>query len=182
MLKIENLPGSSLSTRRQVVTGIAVALSGLLASHTIFGEPALQDMKETPSAVANQKRTSIHMETDLKASSDQIYQALLDAKKFAAFSGAPATIDPNPGGSFSMFGGLIVGRNVETVPSQRIVQAWRPTHWEPGIYSIVKFELKPNGASTTVILDHTGFPEGEFDHLDFGWHGHYFEPLKKYFA
>ena len=182
MVKIGNLSVSSVSTRRQVVARIAVALSGLLASPRTFGEPPHQDMKEIPSAAADQKRTSLHLETDLKAASEQIYEALLDAKKFAAFSGAPATIDPNPGGSFSMFGGLIVGRNVETVPSQRIVQAWRPTHWEPGIYSIVKFELKPNGASTTVVLDHTAFPEGEFDHLEFGRHNHYFEPLKKYFA
>ena len=81
-----------------------------------------------------------------------------------------------------MFGGLIVGRNIEIVPSQRVVQAWRPTHWEPGVYSIVKFDMRPSGDSTTVVLDHTGFPEGEFDHLEFGWHAHYWEPLKKFFA
>jgi hypothetical protein len=33
-----------------------------------------------------------------------------------------------------------------------------------------------------VILDHTGFPEGRFAGLDSGWHEHYWEPLKKYFA
>lgn len=79
-----------------------------------------------------------------------------------------------------MFGGMIVGRNVELVPNQRIVQAWRPTHWDPGVYSIVRFELKAQGPGTLVVLDHTGFPEGEFDHLDLGWRSHYWEPLKKY--
>ena len=70
------------------------------------------------------------------------------------------TIDPLAGGAFSMFGGLIVGRNVELVTNQRIVQAWRPTHWDPGIYSIVHFEFNPSAAKTNMIFDHTGFPVG----------------------
>jgi activator of HSP90 ATPase len=81
-----------------------------------------------------------------------------------------------------MFGGLIVGRNVELIPSQCIVQAWRPTHWDPGIYSIVKFELKSRGSETSVVLDHTGFPAVEFDHLDEGWRLHYMEALKKFLS
>ncbi len=172
----------NVCTRRQVVSGIAVGLGGLFAGSRVFGEPAMQIMKETPSAVPNQKRTSLHQEMDLKGTPDQIYEVLLDSKKFAAITGAPASIDSSPGGAFSMFGGLIVGRNVETLPGQRVVQAWRPTHWDAGVYSIVKFELRPHGASTTVVLDHTGFPEGEFDHLEFGWHSHYWEALTKYFA
>lgn len=70
--------------------------------------------------------------------------------------------------------------NVELVPNQRIVQAWRPTHGDPGVYSIVRFELKPHDTASVVVLEHTGFPQGEFDHLDSGWHGHYGEPLNKY--
>jgi activator of HSP90 ATPase len=182
MAEMENEPVLRVSTRRQAVTGIAVGLCGLLAGSRVFGEPAMQTMKEMPSAVANQKQTSLHQEIDLKAAPERIYECLLDAKKFTAFTGAPATIDASPGGAFSMFGGLIVGRNVETLPGQRIVQAWRATHWEPGVYSIAKFDLKPNGPTTIVVLDHTGFPEGEFDHLESGWQSHYWEPLKKYFA
>jgi activator of HSP90 ATPase len=182
MNETENRTFPHSSTRREAVTGIAIALSGLIAGSKVWGESALQTMKETPSTAVNQKRTALHQEIDLKADPGRICEALLDSKKFAAFTGAPATIDPNPGGYFSMFGGLIVGRNIEIVPSQRVVQAWRPTHWEPGVYSIVKFELRPRVDSTTVVLDHTGFPEGEFDHLEPGWHLRYWEPLKKYFV
>ena len=39
---------------------------------------------------------------------------------------------PKPGGTFKTFGGLIEGRNVELIPGQRIVQAWRPASWDPG--------------------------------------------------
>jgi activator of HSP90 ATPase len=94
----------------------------------------------------------------------------------------PATIDPTPGGAFSQFSGMIVGRNIELVSNQRIVQAWRPTHWDPGIYSIAHFEFNPRDAETTLVFDHTGFPAGEYDHLDSGWHSHYWDPLKKFLA
>jgi hypothetical protein len=40
--------------------------------------------------------------------------------------------------------------------------------------------LKPQGSNALVILDHTGFPEGEFDHLDPGWKLRYWDPLKKF--
>jgi activator of HSP90 ATPase len=139
-------------------------------------------MAQQPSTAAHQNLTAIHYEIDFKAAPQRFYQAILDQKQFAAFTGLAATIDPAPGGAFSMFGGLISGRNVELVPNQRIVQAWRPGHWDSGIYSIVHFELKPRGEELTLIFDHTGFPAGEYDHLDFGWHSHYWEPLKKYFA
>jgi activator of HSP90 ATPase len=77
---------------------------------------------------------------------------------------------------------MIVGRNIELVSNQRIVQAWRPTHWDPGIYSIAHFEFNPRDAETTLVFDHTGFPAGEYDHLDSGWHSHYWDPLKKFLA
>jgi hypothetical protein len=35
---------------------------------------------------------------------------------------------------------------------------------------------------TKLILDHKGFPEGDFAHLDPGWHMQYWEPLAKYLA
>ncbi|MGC1686106.1 MAG: SRPBCC family protein [Candidatus Acidiferrales bacterium] len=173
------LGNSNATTRRQMIAGAAIALGSLAASAGIWGKPQ-QTMKEAPSTEANKSRTSLHQETNLKASPQRIYEALLDSKQFTTFSGMPAEIDPNAGGAFSMFGGMIVGRNVELVANQRIVQAWRPSSWDAGVYSIVRFELKPQGSETLVVLDHTGFPEGKFDSLSSGWHEHYWERLKKF--
>ena len=166
-------------TRRQVGTVIAMVLGGLAAGSRATAEQNMNEIQATP---ANKTRTSLHEDIAIKASPQRIYEALLDAKQFAAFTGRPAQIDPKAGGAFSMFGGLVVGRNIELVANQRIVQAWRPAYWDPGIYSIVKFELKPQGSGTIVVLDHKGFPEGDFDSLDSGWHAHYWEPLKKFLA
>jgi activator of HSP90 ATPase len=167
------------STRRQMIGALAVS-GALAAAPRLWRRPQQQTMKETPDTAANHSRTSLHQEMNLKASPQRIYEVLLDSKQFAACTGMPAEIDSKAGGAFSMFGGLIVGRNVELIPAQRIVQAWRPTHWDPGVYSLVKFELKPKGSETTIVLDHTGFPEGDFDSLSAGWKSHYWDPLTKF--
>jgi hypothetical protein len=60
-----------------------------------------------------------------------------------------------------------------------VVQAWRGKTWEEGVYSIARFELKAKGSGSRVILDHTGFPEADREHLDQGWHRMYWDPLKK---
>lgn len=163
-------------TRRHAITGIAVALCGAAAGSRTRASA------QTPATAANQARTSLHQEIELSATPQRIFDVLLDSKLFAAFTGMAATIDPKPGGAFSIFGGMIEGRNIEIISGQRIVQAWRPAAWDPGVYSIVHFELKSSAGGTLVILDHTGFPEGDFDHLDPGWHLRYWDPLKKYLA
>ena len=169
-----------LQTRRRAVAAIAGVFGALAAGRIALGQQP--EMKQTPSNTANLKRTSLHQEIELSASPQRIYDILMDAKKFAAVTGLSAEIDPVPGGAFKTFGGVIEGRNVELIPSQRIVQAWRPAYWDPGFYSLVHFELKAHEAGTTLILDHTGFPEGDFDHLDAGWYLRYWNPLKKYIS
>lgn len=166
------------TNRRTAVTGLALAAAGSL----LRGEGPQQTMEQKPATDANARRTSLHQENEFTVASARIETALLDSKQFTTFTGLPATIDPHEGGAFSMFSGMIVGRNVELAEGKFLVQAWRPTHWDAGVYSIVRFGFKSNGTGTTLVLDHTGFPEGEYDHLYSGWNEHYWEPLKKFLA
>jgi uncharacterized protein YndB with AHSA1/START domain len=123
---------------------------------------------------------TIHQEVKFAAPPKKVYDALIDAKQFAQFTGAPATIDAKAGGAINAFGGMIVGYNVELVPNQRIVQAWRAGNWGEGQYSIAKFELKPDGKGTTLTLEHSGAPDGSEAMLESGWHKMYWEPLAKF--
>jgi activator of HSP90 ATPase len=167
-------------TRRRAVGAAAAALAfPATGFHALAQQPV---MEEKPATGPNATRTSLHQEIALNATPDRIFNVLMDQKQFAAFTGMPATIDPSAGGKFTTFGGLVEGRNVELIPGQRIVQAWRPTSWDPGVYSVVHFELKAANGGTTLVLDHTGFPEGDFDHLDPGWYLRYWDPFKKYLA
>lgn len=122
----------------------------------------------------------VHQEIVLSASPEAVYLALMNSDKHAAFTEAPADIEAREGGACSWYGGKITGRNIELVPNKRIVQAWRAGNWDEGTYSVVKYELIPDGGGTQVVLDQTGHPDGTGEHLDSGWHERYWNPLRKY--
>ena len=124
----------------------------------------------------------IHHVVEFDASPEQIYEELTDGGKITAWTGAPAEIDSKPGGSFSLFGGQIEGRIIELVPNQRIVQAWRVAGWEPGDYSLTRFELSPGASGTTLVFDHSAFPSGAHDDLDAGWESMYWAPIRAHIA
>ncbi len=135
------------------------------------------------------KETTIHQEINFKANPQRLYETLLSSKEFSActkksfnnFTDKSANIDSAVGGAFSLFDGHIIGRILELVLNQRIVEAWRVVDWPAGIYSIAKFEFKPEGSGTHVIFDHIGFPEGLKEHLSIGWEQHYWDALNNYF-
>jgi activator of HSP90 ATPase len=131
-------------------------------------------------AQTNKPGTAIHLEVDFKSAPARVYEALLDAKQFTAFTKDTAEIQPQPGAAFKLFGGRIEGRNVELVANRRIVQAWRSSSWPPGVYSIVRFELVAHGSGTRIVFDHTGFTEDHWESLNEGWKSNYWEPLRKY--
>jgi activator of HSP90 ATPase len=179
---------SRSATRRDVIAGVSIGISSLV----LRAEGA--SVEPTPNEISRSAE-SIHQEVNFKQGPERVYAALTDASVFqrvVELSGAvksgmvstshSAQIHAAPGGAFSLFGGHISGRIIELLPNQRIVQAWRPADWAPGVYSVVKFELVKEGPGTRLVFDHTGFPVGLADHLAAGWKGNYWEPLSRVLA
>jgi activator of HSP90 ATPase len=110
-----------------------------------------------------------------------IYQALMNSKKHAAFTGAPAKIEPKVGGRFSAWGPHLRGVNVDLIKNKRIVQAWRAKSWPKGHYSIVKFDLKRAKGGTRLVFTQTGIPAKHVRDINGGWKSHYWDRLKKAF-
>ena len=175
----------SISTRRHVITGIAAGAAAMGVYRAHAGEA--QEIARMQEA--------IHQETIFKASRERVYDVLTVAAEFhkvvllsaAVHSGMvkiarPGRISREAGGSFSIFGDFITGRQIELVPNTRIVQAWRPKDWLPGVYSIAHFELVQDGSATRLVFDHTGFPAGNAEHLAQGWHENYWQPMEKVLA
>lgn len=125
--------------------------------------------------------THIHQEVFLKAKPMDVYLAFMDEKKHSAFTGGTSSIDPEEGGLATMHDGQIVARNIELDPGNKIVQAWRVTPWDDGIYTILRVKLTAENEGTRVTLDQTGCPEEMTDHLAEGWEARYWTPLKSYF-
>lgn len=178
---------SDKATRRQVLAGAAGAFGYLMLGSA--------DVRAGTADEISSACEVIHQEVSFKVSRKRVYEALTDAKQFnkvvqlsaamqsgMAPGGKPVEVSTEAGGAFSAFGGYVTGRHIELVPNERIVQAWRAASWGPGQYSIARFELVEQGSWTKVVFDHTGFPQGQAQHLAEGWKVNYWEPLEKYFA
>ena len=168
-----------LYTRRKMITGSAMGLCGLALAGTVSEAQESAAAPQPSKAILMVK--AIHQEEDFAASPQRIYDALLDSKQFSALSGFPgAEIHREVGGTFTLFGGHVLGRNLELTPNHLIVQAWRAADWPEGIYSIARFELAPQGSGTRLNFDHTGFPPNKAEVLEAGWREHYWATLRKY--
>jgi uncharacterized protein YndB with AHSA1/START domain len=126
-------------------------------------------------------KNSLRQTVVFNATPRKVYEALMNEKKHAAFTGAPAKISRKVGGSFSCHSGYVTGFNLELVPAKTIVQAWRGRDWPKGGYSIVTYSLAPlSGARTKLSFAHVGMPPEDVKRKTEGWKKRYWIPLKKY--
>jgi activator of HSP90 ATPase len=125
---------------------------------------------------------SIQQQAMIDADPAQVYAVLANAEALSALSGMSGTAGRSAGEEFSAFDGHVVGRQIELVPGERIVQAWRFPVWAPGTYSIVRFTLVAEGGGTRLVLDQHGEPDDWHEHVDTNWPTFYLTPLTRHFA
>jgi activator of HSP90 ATPase len=189
----------SVFTRRDFSVRMATIFSGLGLAGIALPSPISAHAPGVPAQAASDEIShsaeSIHQEVTFKASRKRVYEALTDTAQFdkvvqlsaAVKSGMasgtkPTAIIREAGGAFTLYGGYITGRQLDLVPNERIVQAWRSASWHPGDYSIARFELKDDDSDTKLVFDHRGFPNGAAASLLEGWNENYWEPLRKFLA
>jgi activator of HSP90 ATPase len=124
--------------------------------------------------------TMIKQTVIFKTSPHDVYEALMDSQKHAAFSGGKAKISRAVGGEFMAYDDYITGKNVELIPDQKIVQDWRAVDWPEGYYSRVTFELAAIPEGTRLDFTHVDVPDGTEDEFTQGWIENYWEPMKVY--
>lgn len=123
----------------------------------------------------------ISHEVLIAASPKEVFEALMDGKKHAKFTGAAAKIGRKPGSAFQCYGSYITGTTLELQPARLIVQAWRSRNWAKGTHSIVAFRLaRAAGGKTKLHFKHVGVPASDYADRNKGWRTHYWEPLKNY--
>ncbi len=120
----------------------------------------------------------IHQTIIFKVSPHEVYEALMDSKKHAAFSGGKARISRKVGGAIMAYDDYITGKNVELIPDLKIVQTWRAVDWPEGYYSRVVFLFTAVPEGTRLDFTHTDVPEGTEEEFTQGWIDNYWEPMK----
>jgi len=116
----------------------------------------------------------------LPATPEEVYMALTNPLTLELWTGDEVVMSTEPDSEFSLWGGSIVGKNLEFEPDKKIVQQWY-FDGEPET-SIVTIKLHPgNNNTTSVELRHNNIPDKEYDDFATGWDEYYFGPLSDFF-
>jgi len=121
---------------------------------------------------------TIRQSVTFKASPRAVYEALMDSRRHAMFSGAPARISRRPGGRFTVYGSYISGVNLELIPGRKIVQFWRSRGWPKYHYSTVTYALSRAKGGTRLAFTQEGVPDDDYKDKQQGWKTHYWQRMK----
>jgi activator of HSP90 ATPase len=122
---------------------------------------------------------TIKQAVTIKAKPHEVYEALMDSKKHAKFTGGKAVISREVGGKFSSFDGYAEGVNLELVPDKKIVQSWRAEDWPEGHYSKATFVFTAVAGGTELTFTQTDLPDESVDDIAQGWKDYYWAPMKE---
>ncbi len=112
----------------------------------------------------------------------EVYDALVDARKHAEFTGAKATGQAKVGAKFTAWDGYITGKHLVLEPGRRLVQEWTTNEWPAGASpSRLEWTFVAKGDGTQVTLVHTDVPAEQAETYRTGWIDYYWDPLKQFF-
>ena len=126
---------------------------------------------------------TIKQRVKFKADPVTVYDLLADSRKHSAITGRRAIISTKIGGTFSIGESEVTGINVDLVPGQRIVQAWRHRRFPEGIFSMAALTLRPTpDGGTELVLVHRGVPKELIPETEQAWRDEYWQRMKDYLA
>ena len=122
---------------------------------------------------APQSETSVvEREVRIEAEPEVVFPFFTEPEKMVRWMGIGATLDPRPGGVFSVnmvAQHVNIGEYLAIEPHTRIVFTWRSPTAGEGSRVTLRFADAPGG-QTQLILEHEGLPDAEVrsDHHS-GW-------------
>jgi len=122
---------------------------------------------------------TIEQTYEMKASPDEVFDALTNPAVIEKWSGGSALMNDEVGTEFSLWDGSIHGKNVEIISNQKIVQEWYGGEWDRP--SKATFTLTAKAEGTTVDLLHENVPDSAYKDIDEGWKKYYLGPMREMF-
>ncbi|HUL29252.1 MAG TPA: SRPBCC family protein [Thermodesulfobacteriota bacterium] len=122
---------------------------------------------------------TIRQSVTFKASPHAVYEALMDSRRHARFTGAKAKISRKVKGKFFAYDGYIEGVNLDLVPDKKIVQSWRGSDWPEGHFSRATFSLKKVENGVRLTFTQSKVPARHYRDISRGWRDYYWKPMKE---
>lgn len=118
------------------------------------------------------------MYIDIKAEPQDVFTALTNPFTIELWSGETAVMSAEEGFEFSLWGGDIVGKNLELIPNEKLVQEWYFEGNDTDGKSIVTFKIWPKKGNSSIELRHTNIPDEAYDNIVEGWYDSYLGAIK----
>lgn len=128
--------------------------------------------------------SSIKLSVLIPATPREVFAALTDPRRIAAWSGQKGKVTAKVGGTIELFDGWVHGTVLEFKPGKRLAHTWLPGDWPADAReSVVRYTLTPSGRGTKVVLEHSNFPNNETEKKNHktGWKEFVLDPLKAHF-
>jgi activator of HSP90 ATPase len=127
------------------------------------------------------KTKSLKQVITLKAEPHTVYETFMDSTLHSKLTGS-AYVERKVGGKFSVFDGYATGETLELIKDKLILQSWRASDWDDGVYSKIRIELQKAKGGTRLTFTQTGIPPAQLKDIEKGWIDNYWTPLKKMYA
>lgn len=110
---------------------------------------------------------------------EDIYKALTTEITIRLWTGDHVSINPMPGGEFSMWDGAITGQFITLEPNKLIIQEWYFGDQEEK--SIVTIKLHEHKKGTSLELNHINIPIEAYTDIVEGWNDTYMASLIEFY-
>ncbi|XP_009604993.1 uncharacterized protein LOC107784939 [Nicotiana tabacum] len=133
---------------------------------------------------------TIAMTEKFNCRAKDLFEILMDERRWKGFSQSNARISKEIGGEFTIFDGSVTGKNVDLQEGKLIVQNWRFGSWPDGIESTVRIVFdEPEPGVTVVKLTHSNVPEEDrygnatvVENTERGWRDLIFNKIRAVFG
>jgi activator of HSP90 ATPase len=123
------------------------------------------------------KTDNIFQVIELPCSTIDAYRALTDATLLSRLTGMSAEMDASEGGVFHAWNNRCHGYMLYLKQNTRIVQSWRHSDFQEGIYTTVFFDIETTESGSRVSFNHVGVPEEASGWLTEAWRKDFWEPI-----
>lgn len=113
----------------------------------------------------------------IKAEVEDVYAAITNPFTIELWTGCKAKMSTEPGSEFEIFEGDIVGKNIEFIHNEKVVQEWY--FGDQPAASIVTITIRKDKGNVNIKLEHTNIPAEDYDDIAEGWDEAYWGAIKE---
>ena len=127
--------------------------------------------------------TTIVQHVFIQATPEQVFDALVQPALAASILGGECSGDAQAGAVFKHWNGYIIGKHLELVRGERIVQDWTTTEWpKDAPPSRLELELTGTGGGTELTMTHSAVPSEQAEDYRQGFIDYYWTPMRAHFG